>query len=111
MTITIKAYNPAIRSSTITPIPPMQCWLARAGNGLVTSKILNRTNPTSSTAGVSAKGATVKRHARDFVDDDRAGVLGAERALGAMGRPGSRDDHGHEEHAGAQRARTERSRG
>ena len=34
-------------------------WLARAGNGLVTSKILNRTKPTASTAGVSANGATV----------------------------------------------------
>src|SRR5262249_56758505 len=58
MTITSRAYSPAIRSSTITPIPPVIRWLARAGNGLVTSKSLNKTKPTGTTPGAP-------RHRRD----------------------------------------------
>src|SRR3989475_509710 len=42
MTIPLRAYHPAIRSSTMIPMPPGASWLERAGNGLVTSKILNR---------------------------------------------------------------------
>ena len=58
MAITIRAYSPAMRSSTTIPAPPRSCWLARAGNGLVTSKIRNRTKPTASTASVGGNGRT-----------------------------------------------------
>src|SRR5256885_6515822 len=43
----------------MTPNPPRARWLARAGNGLVTSKSRNRTRPAARVGSVSGKASTV----------------------------------------------------
>src|SRR5215813_13568597 len=82
-----------MRSSTMTPAPPGSDCASRAGNGFQMSK--RRKRKKAHRHGARHEGDR-DHHARHLVDDDEAGILAAEEALGAIRGPGTHEYHARE---------------